>query len=83
MEIRTADGALIPVELSCQSIDFFGKPATVVALRDLTDRKRDEARIRHLARHDALTNLPQPLQPGGAARLGAGRPPPRTAPGSR
>ena len=48
----------MPVELSCRTIEFGGKPATAVALRDLTDRKRDEARIRHLALHDALTDLP-------------------------
>ncbi|UIY43520.1 bifunctional diguanylate cyclase/phosphodiesterase [Methylobacterium radiotolerans] len=57
-EIRTAAGTLVPVELSCRMIEFGGKPATAVALRDLTDRKRDEARIRHLALHDALTDLP-------------------------
>ncbi len=49
---------LVPVEFSCSTIDYEGQPATVFAFRDLTDRKRDEARIRHLAHHDALTNLP-------------------------
>ena len=58
MEFQAVDGSHVAVELSCQPIDYLGKPATVVALRDLTDRKRDEARIRHLARHDALTDLP-------------------------
>lgn len=57
-QIRTASGALVPVELSCRSIEYGGLPATAVALRDLSDRKRDEARIHHLALHDALTDLP-------------------------
>ena len=58
MDFQAADGSHVAVELSCQPVEYLGRPATVVALRDLTDRKRDEARIRHLARHDALTNLP-------------------------
>ena len=58
MDFLAVDGSYVAVELSCHPIDYLGRPATVVALRDLTDRKRDEARIRHLARHDALTNLP-------------------------
>ena len=55
---QAIDGTRISVELSCHPIDYLGQPATVVVLRDLTDRKRDEARIQHLARHDALTDLP-------------------------
>lgn len=35
-------------------IEFGGKPATAVALRDLTHRRHDDARICHLALHDAL-----------------------------
>lgn len=58
MEIRAADGTYVKVEVSCQPIDYIGKPATAIALRDLTDNTRDEARTRHLARHDSLTNLP-------------------------
>ena len=58
MEIRTALGTHVAVELSCQPIEYMGKSATAVALRDLTERRRDEARIRHLARHDAVTDLP-------------------------
>jgi len=57
-EARTAAGVLVPVELSCRPIEFRGKPATAVALRDLSALRRDEARIRHLALHDALTDLP-------------------------
>ena len=55
--VRAVGGTSVPVELSCQPIEYLGKSAMVVSLRDLTDRKRDEARIRHLARHDALTDL--------------------------
>ena len=58
IEAQAFDGTPVTVEISCQIIEYLGKTATAVALRDLTDRKRDEARIRHLARHDALTNLP-------------------------
>ena len=54
----TRTGDAIPVELACNSIDYEGKPATVMALRDLSRRNRDAERIRHLALHDALTDLP-------------------------
>ncbi|KQP17425.1 diguanylate cyclase [Methylobacterium sp. Leaf100] len=57
-EARTGAGVLVPVELSCRLIEFGGRPATAVALRDLTALRRDEARIRHHALHDALTDLP-------------------------
>ncbi|MFG5120312.1 EAL domain-containing protein [Methylorubrum sp. POS3] len=58
LDIRTRSGAQVPVELSCRAITYLGRPATAVALRDLSQRRRDEARIRHLALHDALTDLP-------------------------
>lgn len=57
MEFKAADGTAVPVELSCKQIDYMGKLATAVSLRDLTNGKRDEARILRLARHDALTGL--------------------------
>jgi diguanylate cyclase len=58
IHVRTMTGVLIPVEFSCAVIDYDAGPALMMALRDLSDRKRDEARIRHLAHHDALTGLP-------------------------
>ena len=58
IQLCTTAGAHVAVELSCSSIDYEGRMATAIAFRDLSDRRRDEARIRHLAHHDALTDLP-------------------------
>lgn len=48
----------ITVEASSQAIEFEGQPATVTALRDITGRMADHARIERLMHHDALTGLP-------------------------
>ena len=58
IQLCTAAGVQVAVQLSCSTIDYEGRKATAIAFRDLSDRKRDEARIRHLAHHDALTDLP-------------------------
>ncbi|MCV0350738.1 MAG: EAL domain-containing protein [Nitratireductor sp.] len=56
--LKHADGTTQPVELLSRVIDYSGKPHTVVAVRDLRERKKAEADIRRLAMHDTLTNLP-------------------------
>ncbi len=58
---RKPAGLLVPVEYTSSAIDFGGKPAMALALRDLSDRRRNEDRIRHLAHHDTLTDLPNRL----------------------
>jgi len=60
-DIRTADDRQLVVQISCQAIMFRGARSSVVAIRDLTARKGHEARIRHLALHDVLTDLPSRL----------------------
>lgn len=48
------------VALSRHSFEhgFAGAPASVVTARDVTDRARFEARLRHQSEHDDLTGLP-------------------------
>jgi diguanylate cyclase (GGDEF)-like protein/PAS domain S-box-containing protein len=58
IEVLTVTGKRVAVEITCETIEFRSKPAVAMALLDLTERKRDAARIRHLAYHDALTDLP-------------------------
>jgi diguanylate cyclase (GGDEF)-like protein/PAS domain S-box-containing protein len=58
VNLNAADGMIIPAQFSIGKIDYEGSPADVIALLDLSDRKRDEARIQHLAYHDPLTDLP-------------------------
>jgi diguanylate cyclase (GGDEF)-like protein/PAS domain S-box-containing protein len=55
---RRRDGTTFPVEVSLQGA-FIGEARVLLAvMRDITDRKRAEETINHLAYHDPLTDLP-------------------------
>lgn len=54
---RRKDGRLIDVEVSCRDSESRGG-VVFVFVRDITERKLDEARIRQLAFFDPLTGLP-------------------------
>jgi diguanylate cyclase (GGDEF)-like protein/PAS domain S-box-containing protein len=57
LDFDVPDGPLRPVEVLSRPIDFGGRTGFVSAVRDLTEQKRAEQKIRHLANHDALTDL--------------------------
>ena len=56
--LKTVHGKLIPVEVVCQPFRSGLRGNEVYAIRDLTERHRNEAKITHMAHHDALTDLP-------------------------
>ena len=63
-DVQTSRGQTIPVSISAapvssESTEFRGH---ILVLRDITDRKRAERRIRYLARFDALTKMPNRMQ---------------------
>ncbi len=51
------DGHQIPVELSGRSMTRDGNTVSITAMRNITERKEAEARIRFMAHHDLLTGL--------------------------
>ncbi|WP_118134748.1 bifunctional diguanylate cyclase/phosphodiesterase [Oceanicella sp. SM1341] len=51
------DGTEFPVELSLSRWEEGGRPVFGAILRDITDRRRAEAELRHAAEHDPLTGL--------------------------
>jgi diguanylate cyclase (GGDEF)-like protein/PAS domain S-box-containing protein len=54
----TADGSEIFVAVEAHALVYEGHDASVAVAFDLTERKRAEDRVAHLARHDVLTDLP-------------------------
>jgi diguanylate cyclase (GGDEF)-like protein/PAS domain S-box-containing protein len=59
---QVKDGRTIEVEITSHSLDFSGRPAAFVQVRDVTDERRLAARLHHQAYHDALTGLPNRQQ---------------------
>jgi len=55
------NGSRIPVELLTREITLNGEKLRFVVVRDIRDRIAAQARIHHLAHHDALTGLPNRL----------------------
>jgi diguanylate cyclase (GGDEF)-like protein/PAS domain S-box-containing protein len=55
---RKADGASIDVAIFSRSLVYDGQAAVIASVIDITERRRAETRIAHMARHDALTDLP-------------------------
>src|SRR4030095_3917219 len=56
--VKAAKAKAIPVEVVCQPFRSGLRGNEVYAIRDLTERHRNEAKIDHLTHHDALTDLP-------------------------
>jgi diguanylate cyclase (GGDEF)-like protein/PAS domain S-box-containing protein len=54
---RRADGSALESILFTRDTGFAGNAGTIVCVFDVTERRRAEAKIAHMARHDALTGL--------------------------
>lgn len=57
-ENRRKDGTTFPVEVQVGGVDYGGRRMVLSSIRDITERKALEERLKHQALHDPLTGLP-------------------------
>lgn len=55
---RRRDGSIMPVEVHGRTIELAEKKVLLTVIRDITERKKLEERIKQIAYHDTLTGLP-------------------------
>lgn len=58
---KRKDGSVVPIEVSLQATTLDNKQVYFAIIRDITERKKAEETINHLAFHDPLTDLPNRL----------------------
>lgn len=58
LEGKRKDGSIFPIEIAVSVLHEGGRRVFTGIIRDITERKRAEDQIRHLAHHDPLTGLP-------------------------
>src|SRR5262249_52422321 len=58
LKAQRKDGTVFPIELTVSETCVNGGKRSTCILRDVTERKRAEERIRYLAHYDDLTGLP-------------------------
>lgn len=61
VRVLRPDGGSVWLDFSVSLIQYEGRPAILAAAFDISERKRAEEQIRHLAYHDGLTGLPNRL----------------------
>ena len=64
MDLQGVDGQIVPIALTATLLNSSEAEVSgaIIVMRDISDRKRAERRIRYLARFDALTKLPNRTQ---------------------
>ncbi len=58
LHCKTKSGAILPAEISASSLQLGDRLLMLAMVRDITERKQAEEKIREMAYHDHLTGLP-------------------------